>query len=194
MVIIKPNVGDQPWTSTGSDMVDAINDIQTNYATKAYADALNPTNLVGNDAVWIRSETSGQQTCSNNTDTPVAFPTDNYTHSWVTKSANGVGHKFTVNVSGIWIAVANMRWVSGGGAGERYSELRCDRNGTEMTVAATGGYSNGTAHTMSLCYIGAIDAGRWIYARVYQASGGNLVIEDNIGWKHFTLGLIRRYA
>lgn len=197
MVVSAPPPGTIPWAPTASDMIDALNDVTTNYATKAYANARNPTALVGNDAVWVRSEGSGSQTMSNTTSTPVAYAVDTNTHAWVTKSAQGAGHKFTVNVTGLWFITAGVRHLNGsaGQAGERYFELRCDRAGFEATVVACGGYSNGLiAQTNTLSYLGAMDAGRYIYAQAWQASGGNLDVENTSRWRFFTLSLIRRYV
>lgn len=162
-------------------------------ATKSYADGLDPVNLVGADAGFIKSSYNVAQTISTNSDTWVTYTTDDVTHGMATKSALSPGHKWTFNTTGIYTVTGQCRFAFGSAGGERYYALWSDQSGSDAAISATGYWSNaGTEYTMTATYTGKFTAGKYVAGRVWQSSGFNCDLVTF--WRWFRIALIRKYV
>lgn len=160
-------------------------------ATKQYADALDPVNLVGADDVFAYYYSNAAQTGANNTDAWISFGGSQDTNALITQTTASPGHKFTLGTTGIWAVTVSARWVSGGGTGERYLGLWSDVSGSEDVIQAWGGVgASGSPTTMTVSLVGKFTSGNYVTGRVYQASGGNLDLEN--GWSHILISLVRK--
>ena len=164
-------------------------------ASKSYADALYPEALVGADQAYVKYETGSAQTIGNGVGVVVSHGTAVQTHSIITQSTQGAGHKYTFNTTGIYAVTAQARFQSGGGVGERYHQLTSDMtNSGEWALCSWSTYSNGGKITMPLHYVGKFTAGSYVWSEVVQASGGNLDLEGSTVWKNIVIVLIRKYT
>lgn len=150
-----------------------------------------PMDLIGDSEMYSRFHSTTAQTISSVSDTFVSFPTTAHNAAGVTRTASGAGHFFTVNTAGIWVFTAVIRYDPGG-AGECYGEFQTSNLGSQQTVSASGGYSNGGAHTINLSYIGYFSSSNWILVRTFQATGGSRSLAGTTGWRNINMALIRR--
>lgn len=164
-------------------------------AAKSYADA-SWLNLIGTDKVHVRYTSATIQSCANISNVVVAHGTAVETHSAITQTTSGAGHRYTFNTTGIWAVMAVARFATGGSAGERYHTLTSDMQSSgEWGLVSWGGYSAATyPTTMGICYIGKFTSGSYVQAEVYQNSAGSLNLEGNVAWKKIDITLIRKYT
>lgn len=132
------------------------------------------------------------QTIPNGADTVVAFGTADYTTSYVTRSASGAGHTFTLNVPGLWAVAAYVRWTTVGasGTGEKAMHIE-DILGLWHGVSAIPAETDAPVSN-HVSFVKYLSAGDSITVEVYQNSGGTEDLEQNavFGTPRINLALI----
>lgn len=113
---------------------------------------------------------SAAQNFTTATATVVSLDTANRTSSYVTRSAQGAGHKFTLNASGIWAISGVIRWGSGGSASGSRRLALVDSLNFWFDVEDTPGTSAGSP-TCRVSTIQYFSAGDYLYLEAYQDSG-----------------------
>lgn len=141
--------------------------------------------------VHARYNSSSAQSIPNTADTLVAFDGEAEAHPYISRIAQGAGHRFTFQKSGIWAVTTTTRFVGGGGAGERYSALVSNNYGSAGVITADGGYNGSAPETHNLSYTGYFPAGSYVEASVWQNSGAALDLEGSPIWKNITFALVR---
>lgn len=123
---------------------------------------------------------SANQTINNTTDTPIAFGTADYTTSYVTRSVSGVGHLFTLNVSGLWAISTSIRWSTTGASatGEKSAHVKDALSLWHASSSIPASTTTPVTHEMA--FTKYLTAGDTITVEVYQSSGGTEDLEWNI--------------
>jgi hypothetical protein len=122
-------------------------------------------------------QSSVGQVIGNNADTPVAFATANVTSAFVVQAANGVGHKFTLQKSGLWAVSTTVRLPASNTTGERALHVE-DSLGLSHHACSQPGSASGAA-SMFLGFTKYLSAGDFIAVEVFQNSGGSLTTDVN---------------
>lgn len=140
---------------------------------------LRSSNL-GQLALTARYEGASTQTITTATDTLVAFGTEKISSDYVTRTASGSGHFFTVNASGIWFVQFRVRWSTSGASatGQKHCHLRNSLSiwwdGHTSVASTTVPVTN-----QALIMGEYLDSGTEIYPEVYQDSGGDEDLDQN---------------
>lgn len=125
----------------------------------------------------FRAINTAVQSIPNATDTPVAFPAVARPSSLVTPSAQGVGHKFTLNRAGVWVGSATVR-VAAAASGEAYVALV--QSGVGIVSAFNASYG-GPSATRHLSIGDWFDAGAALFINLFQSAGSAKDTEPNAG-------------
>ena len=131
----------------------------------------------GQQSSSAQYQSSAGQVISNTTDTPIAFGTANVTTDLVTRATSGVGHKFTLNKSGLWAVTTTVRFPATA-TGERSCHIEDSLglwHGSHSQAGSSGAPSTLNV-TTGVKYLTADD---WIQVEVYQSSGGNITTDSN---------------
>jgi hypothetical protein len=124
------------------------------------------------------------------TDTLVAFENEAEFHSFISRTEQGDGHRFTFLRGGVWAVTATTRFVGGGGAGERYSALTSDNYGAPQVITADGGYNGSAPETTNLSYTGYFPESSYVEVSTWQNGSPSLDLEGAEIWKNITFVLI----
>lgn len=131
------------------------------------------------------------QSIPNLTNTIVSFDGVARSTPSVTPKANGAGHAFTINRSGVWYAGTTIRYVGTAGGGERYASLLvgADVRAGQSTQIPT----NMPTVTCHCSFTERLTAGEDVSVQLWQDSGGALNLDPagNIGWVSIHLAWIR---
>lgn len=116
------------------------------------------------------------QSIPNSVDTKVLFTTPNVTSDLVTQATSGAGHKFTLEVSGIWSVQATVRFPATA-TGERFARLTNSLGLTHHACSAPGSASSSATLLLSICKY--LAAGDFVCVEMFQNSGGSITTDSN---------------
>jgi hypothetical protein len=116
------------------------------------------------------------QSINNITATPVAYGTADITSAYVTRSASGVGHKFTLGASGLWTVSTTIQFAANA-TGERRVNIEDSLGLWHCSELHSGDGSHPAI--IHLAFTKYLTSGDYIQVEVYQSSGGALNIDAN---------------
>ncbi|MBL8926313.1 MAG: hypothetical protein JNM77_08740 [Pseudonocardia sp.] len=132
---------------------------------------LAPTGAVSTHGEYNQS---GTQSAANASGTRVAFGNESTSTPLVTRAADGAGHKFTLNRSGLWSVTLSLRTSSANG--ERHGSI----NDAVGEVAANSYTGNGFAQ-LNVALVRHFSAGAVLTCNLWQSTGGSINIEGSNG-------------
>lgn len=136
---------------------------------------LRASNL-GQLSTTAQYQNASTQSIPDSTDTVIAFGTDQFTSSLITKSTQGAGHKFTFGTNGI-VSVTTTIQFAANATGERAIHFEDSLGLWHGSVNNHGDSGNPTILNLGITKYFA--SGDWIVVEAYQTSGGALNVDSN---------------
>ena len=167
MPITAPNPGD-PWATTGGQIITALNNFEN---------------------TWAEYNAATNQVYSSATQDVVAFGTANTTSSLVTRSADGVGHRFTLGRAGLWGFSTIIRWGAST-TDERYI-LLTGTNPLGASATMIGSFTGPITLTINVVRYMALND--FVRVECWEASGATRSLQSdntaawgriNLAWLH----------
>lgn len=121
-------------------------------------------------------QAASTQSINDSTATPVAFGTANITSSLVTRSASGVGHKFTLGASGLWSVTTTLQFAANA-TGERRINIEDSLGLWHCSTIDHGDGAHPSIQSLSITKW--LASGDYIQVEAYQTSGGALNLDAN---------------
>lgn len=140
------------------------------------------TDLAYHEGQWSAAFTPAQS-IPNNSETTVAFGTQDFNGGLVTRTTASPGHTFTLNRGGLWSCSTTVRFASSSNA-ERYVGINTS---TGARLGGAGNTPNGTPSTMNVAVTRNLPSGTILKVVVYQNSGGSVALEPADGWCRLNL-------
>jgi hypothetical protein len=130
----------------------------------------------GTATAYAKYESAANQSIPDETTTAVAFGTAVATSAAVTRSAFGAGHKFKLEIGGIWAVNGFVRYQAAAVTGERFAGFR--RVSDESTIGGNGGAPpSGNPVTCSFAITEVFEEDEEIYVSAFQNTGTARIIE-----------------
>lgn len=134
---------------------------------------------------------SSAQSVADSTNVVMAFGTDDTTSAAVTKSAQGAGHKFTLNTAGVWLITTTVRYATTTATGERFAGLKTAA-GLELGGEGSAPTSGNPA-TVNFAINRRFAVGDAVYVTLFQGTGSTRTLEPFTGggWCRINLSWLR---
>lgn len=115
---------------------------------------------------------AANQTINTGAATTVAFGTADITSTYVTRAANGAGHQFTLNASGLWSIAVTTRWSTTGASATGEKSLDIETGAGAWYHSSVLPASTTVPVTNHVSFTTWLASGTILVAQVFQNSGG----------------------
>lgn len=147
----------------------------------------------GGTTAYAQFSAASAQSVPDATNTPAAFGTTDTASSSVARQADGAGHRFILNSSGIWSITTTIRYAQTSADGERYAGIHLAGSSTTIPLGGEGHNQDlqGTV-TLNVAVTRYFASGTGVIVNLYQGTGSARLLEPHAsgGWARVNFALV----